>query len=43
MFKLTIDLLGKSVDPTLYISMLSSLLYHIASRPDVSYSVGVCA
>ena len=41
--KLTIDLLGKSVDPTLYISMLSSLLYHIASRPDVSYSVGVCA
>ena len=41
--KLTIDLLGRSVDSTLYRSMLSSLLYFIASRLDVSYSVGVCA
>ena len=41
--KLTIDLLGKSFDPFLYISMIGSLLYLIASRPDISYSVGVCA
>ena len=41
--KLTVDLLGKSVDPSLYISMIGSLLYFTASRPDISYSVGVCA
>ena len=41
--KLTIDLLGKSVDPSLYRSMIGSLLYLIASRPNISYSVGVCA
>ena len=41
--KLTIDLLGKSVDPFLYRSMLGSLLYLTASRPDISYSVGMCA
>ena len=41
--KLTIDLLGKSFDPFLYRSMIGSLLYLIASRPDISYSVGVCA
>ena len=41
--KLTIDLLGKSVDPSLYRSMIGSLLYLTASRPDISYSVGVCA
>ena len=41
--KLTIDLLGKSVDSSLYRSMIGSLLYLIASRPDISYSVGVCA
>ena len=40
--KLTIDLLGKSVDPFLYRSMIGSLLYLTASRPDISYSVGVC-
>ncbi|XP_065636898.1 uncharacterized mitochondrial protein AtMg00810-like [Quercus suber] len=39
--KLTIDLLGKSVDPSLYRSMIGSLLYLTASRPDISYSVGV--
>ena len=39
--KLTIDLLGKSVDPTLYISMLSSLLYHIASRPVLEYVLDI--
>ena len=41
--KLTIDLLGKSVDSSLYRSMIGSLIYLIASRPDISYSVGVCA
>ena len=40
--KLTIDLLGKSIDPSLYRSMIGSLLYLTASRPDISYSVGVC-
>ena len=37
------DLHGKSVDQTLYRSMIGSLLHLIASRPDISYSVGVCA
>ena len=41
--KLTIDLLGKSIDSSLYKSMIDSLLYLTTSRPDISYSVGVCA
>ena len=41
--KLTIDLLGKYVDSSLYRSMIGSLLYLTTSRPDISYSVGVCA
>ena len=41
--KLIIDLLGKSVDPSLYRSMIGSLLYLTASRPDISYNVRVCA
>ena len=41
--KLNVDLLGKSVDPSLYRSMIGSLLYLTASRPDISYNVGVCA
>ena len=41
--KLTIDLLGKSVDPFLYRSMIGSLLYLTASKSDICYSVGVCA
>ena len=40
--KLTVDLLGKSVDSSLFRSMIGSLLYLTASRPDISYSVGVC-
>ena len=41
--KLTVDLFGKSIDPSLYRSMIGSLLYLTTSRPDISYSVGVCA
>ena len=41
--KLTVDLLDKNVDSSLYRSMIGSLLYLIASKPDNSYSVGVCA
>ena len=41
--KLTVDFLGNSVDSSLYRSMIGSLLYLIASKPDISYSVGVCA
>ena len=41
--KLIVDLLGKSVDSSLYKSMIGSLLYLIASRLDISYNVGVCA
>ena len=41
--KLTIDLLGKSIDSSLYKIMIDSLLYLTASRPDISYSVEVCA
>ena len=41
--KLTIDLLGKSVDSSLQRSMIGSFLYLTTSRPDISYSVGVCA
>ena len=41
--KFTIDLLGKSVDSFLYISMIGSPIYLITSRPDISYSVEVCA
>ena len=41
--KLTKDLLGKSVDSSLYRSMIGSLLYLLASKPDINYSVRVCA
>ena len=41
--KLTVDLLGKSVNSSLYRSMIGSLLYLTTSRPDISYSVGMCA
>ena len=41
--KLGIDPSGPSVDITLYRSMIGCLLFLIASRLDISFSVGVCA
>ena len=41
--KMSSDLVGVEVDPTLYKSIIGSLLYLIASRPDITFSVGVCA
>lgn len=41
--KLGADPTAKSVDQTLYRKMIGSLLYLIASRLDISFSVGVCA
>ena len=40
--KLTVNLLGKSVDSSLHRNMIGSLLYLTAIRLDISYSVGVC-
>lgn len=41
--ELTIEWEGNSVDQSLYQSMIGSLLYLTASRPDIAYSVGVCS
>ena len=41
--KLSKDTSGKDVEQTLYWSMIGSLLYLTASRPDIAFSVGVCA
>ena len=41
--KLSLDAAGVDVDLTLYRSMIGSLLYLTASRPDLAFSVGVCA
>ncbi|CAL2245742.1 unnamed protein product [Prunus armeniaca] len=41
--KIDADPSGKCVEQTLYRSMIGSLLYLTASRPDISFSVGVCA
>ena len=41
--KLSLDAANVDVDPTLYRSMIGNLLYLIASRPDIAFSVGVCA
>ena len=40
--KLSKDENGISVDPTLYRSMIGSLLYLIVSRPNICFSVRVC-
>ena len=41
--KLSLDAVGVEVDPTLYRSMIGSFLYLTMSRPDITFSVGVCA
>ena len=41
--KISRDEIGKYVDQTLYRSMIGSLLYLTGSRPDLCYSVGICA
>ena len=41
--KLCKDTSGKDVEQTLYRSMIGSLLYLTASRPDIAFSVGICA
>jgi hypothetical protein len=40
--KLTKDESGISVDQSMYRSMIGSLLYLTASRPDITFVVGVC-
>ncbi|KAJ9682774.1 hypothetical protein PVL29_018656 [Vitis rotundifolia] len=41
--KLSKDESEKGIEETLYRSMIGSLLYLTASRPDIAFSVGVCA
>ncbi|CAM8890160.1 unnamed protein product [Rhodiola kirilowii] len=41
--KITKDEAGTSVNQTLYMSMIGSLLYLMASRPDITHEVGVRA
>ena len=41
--KLDKDEKGKSIDSTMYRGMIGSLLYLIASRPNIMYSVCLCA
>ena len=40
---LDLDVDGKSVDQSLYRSMIGSLLYLTASRPNIMFSVCLCA
>jgi hypothetical protein len=40
---LNLDIEGKQVDQSLYCSMIGSLLYLTASRPDIIFSVCLCA
>ena len=37
------DTNGINVDKTMYRGMIGSLLYLTASRPDIAFSVGLCA
>ena len=41
--KLSLDAVGVDVDPTLYQNMIGNLLYLTISRPDIAFSVGLCA
>ena len=41
--KLSLDVVVVDIDLTLYRSMIGSLFYLIASRPDIAFSVEVCA
>ena len=41
--KLNVDSSEVEVSPTLYRSIIGSLLYLTASRPDIAFIVGVCA
>ena len=41
--KLTKDENGISVDQSMYGSMIGTMLYLTASRPDITLAVGVCA
>lgn len=41
--KITKDLDGIDIDPTKYRSIIGSLLYLTASRPDIVFSVGACS
>ncbi|KAL0544292.1 hypothetical protein IC582_019405 [Cucumis melo] len=41
--KMTKDITREKVDTNLYRSIISSLLYLTASRPDITFLVGVCA
>ena len=41
--KLNVDSFGVEVSPTLYRSIIESLLHLTASRPNIAFSVGVCA
>ena len=41
--QLNVDSSRLEVSPTLYRSIIGSLLYLTASRPDIAFSVGVCA
>ncbi|GJU65511.1 retrovirus-related pol polyprotein from transposon TNT 1-94 [Tanacetum coccineum] len=41
--KLNEDTLGKAIDPTHYLDMVSTLMYLTSSRPDLVYAVCMCA
>ena len=41
--KLSRDVAGIEVDPTLYRSTIDSLLYLTTGRPNIAFSVGVCS